>query len=71
MSKYGIQFNSASIEKLDPAIPQTILVRINDFRMQGYEVIIYILNQVDDDIYHTIAVTQCTRFDHLMSNNDL
>jgi hypothetical protein len=54
MSKYCIQFNSASIEKSDAIVPQTILVRINDLRIQGYEVIIYILNQVDDDIYHAI-----------------
>ncbi len=54
MSKYGIQFNSASTEKSDLAIPQTILVRINDLKIQRYEVIIYILNQIDDDIYHGI-----------------
>jgi hypothetical protein len=54
MSKYGIQFDSASIEKSDPAIPQAILVRINNLEIQRYEVIIYILNQIDDDIYHAI-----------------
>ena len=54
MSKYGIQFNSAPIEKSDAAVPQTILARMNELKIQGCEVIIYILNQVGDDIYHAI-----------------
>ncbi|CAF3707984.1 unnamed protein product [Rotaria sordida] len=79
MSKYGIRFNSSPIEKSDAAVPQTILARMNELKMQGCEVIIYILNQVGDDIYHAIKffgnvklgiVTQCTRFDRLMSNSD-
>lgn len=79
MSKYGIRFNSKPIEKSDAAVPQTILARMNELKMQGCEVIIYILNQVGDDIYHAIKffgnvklgiVTQCTRFDRLMSNSD-
>jgi hypothetical protein len=98
MSKYGIQFNSDPIEKSDAAVPQTILARMNELKMQGCEVIIYILNQVGDDIYHAIKyfgnvkigkryssssllripfllcssgiITQCTRFDRLMSNSD-
>ncbi len=44
MSKYGIQFNSASIEKSDAAVSQTSLARLNDLKMQGYEIIIYFLN---------------------------
>jgi hypothetical protein len=36
------------------AVPQTILIRMNELKMQGCEVIIYILNQVGDDIYHAI-----------------
>jgi len=79
MSKYGLRFNSKPIEKSDAAVPQTILARMNELKMQGCEVIIYILNQVGDDIYHAIKffgnvklgiVTQCTRFDRLMSNSD-
>ncbi|CAF3441824.1 unnamed protein product [Rotaria sp. Silwood1] len=79
MSKYGIRFSSPAIEKSDAAVPQTILARMNELKMQGCEVIIYILNQVGDDIYHAIKffgnvkigmVTQCTRFDRLMSNSD-
>jgi eukaryotic translation initiation factor 2C len=79
MSKYGIQFKSPAIEKSDAAVPQTILARMNELKIQGCEVIIYILNQVGDDIYHAIKyfgnvklgiVTQCTRFDRLMSNSD-
>jgi hypothetical protein len=54
MSKYGIRFNSEPIEKSDAAVPQTILARMNELKMQGCEVIIYILNQVGDDIYHAI-----------------
>jgi hypothetical protein len=54
MSKYGIKFNSPAIEKSDAAVPQTILARMNELKMQGCEVIIYILNQVGDDIYHAI-----------------
>ena len=54
MSKYGIRFNSDPIEKSDAAVPQTILARMNELKMQGCEVIIYILNQVGDDIYHAI-----------------
>ncbi len=54
MSKYGIRFNSDPIEKSDAALPQTILARMNELKMQGCEVIIYILNQVGDDIYHAI-----------------
>ena len=54
MSKYGIKFNSEPIEKSDAAVPQTILARMNELKMQGCEVIIYILNQVGDDIYHAI-----------------
>jgi len=79
MIKYGIQFKSQPIEKSDAAIPQTILARMNELKIQGCEVIIYILNKVGDDIYHAIKffgnvklgmVTQCTRFDRLMSNRD-
>ncbi|CAF4145322.1 unnamed protein product, partial [Rotaria sordida] len=54
MSKYAIQFNSSPIEKSDVAVPQTILAHINELKMQGCEVIIYILNQVDNDIYDVI-----------------
>ncbi|UJR23980.1 hypothetical protein I4U23_026946 [Adineta vaga] len=79
MSKYGVQLSSSPIEKSDAAVPQTILARMNELKIQGCEVIIYILNQVGDDIYHAIKffgnvklgmVTQCTRFDRLMSNSD-
>ncbi|CAF2543360.1 unnamed protein product [Rotaria sp. Silwood2] len=79
MSKYDIRFNSSPIEKFDAAVPQTILARMNELKMQEYEVIIYILDQVDDEIYHLIKyfgnikigmVTQCIRFDQLMSNSD-
>ena len=54
MTKYGIRFASQPIEKSDAAVPQTILARMNELKMQGCEVIIYILNQVGDDIYHAI-----------------
>ncbi len=54
MSKYGIRFNSAAIEKSDAAVPDTILARMNELKMLGCEVVIYILNQVGDDIYHAI-----------------
>ncbi len=54
MSKYGIRFASSPIEKSDAAVPQTLLARMNELKMQGCEVIIYILNQVGDDIYHVI-----------------
>ncbi|CAF1268322.1 unnamed protein product [Rotaria sp. Silwood1] len=79
MSKYGIRFNSAAIEKSDAAVPDIILARMNELKMLGCEVIIYILNQVGDDIYHVIKffgniklgmVTQCTRFDKLMANSE-
>jgi hypothetical protein len=79
MTKYGLKFSSSPIEKSDAAVPQTILARMNELKMQGCEVIIYILNQVGDDIYHAIKffgnvklgiVTQCTRFDRLASNSD-
>ncbi|CAF3074354.1 unnamed protein product, partial [Rotaria sp. Silwood2] len=79
MSKYGIRFNSSPIEKFDAAVPQTILARMNELKMQEYKVIIYILDQVGDDIYHLIKyfgnikigmVTQCIRFDQLVSNSD-
>jgi hypothetical protein len=39
MSKYGIRFNSSPIEKSDAAVPQTILARMNELKMQGCEVI--------------------------------
>jgi hypothetical protein len=39
MSKYGIRFNSPPIEKSDAAVPQTILARMNELKMQGCEVI--------------------------------
>jgi hypothetical protein len=54
MSKYGIRFSSAAIEKSDAAVPDIILARMNELKMLGCEVIIYILNQVGDDIYHAI-----------------
>ena len=54
MSKYGVRFHSAAIEKSDAAVPDTILARMNELKMLGCEVIIYILNQVGDDIYHVI-----------------
>ena len=54
MPKYGIRFSSLPIEKSDAAVPQTILARMNELKIQGCEVIIYILNQVGDDIYHAI-----------------
>ena len=54
MSKYGIRFNSSPIEKSDAAVPQIILARMNELKMQGCEIIIYILNHVGDDIYHAI-----------------
>lgn len=54
MSKYGIRFSSSPIEKSDAAVPQTILARMSELKMMGCEVIIYILNQVGDDIYHAI-----------------
>jgi hypothetical protein len=55
MSKYGIRFNSDPIETSDVAVPQTILARMNELKMQGCEIIIiYILNRVGDDIYHAI-----------------
>ncbi|UJR24794.1 hypothetical protein I4U23_006169 [Adineta vaga] len=79
MSKYGIRFSSPAIENSDPAIPDTILSRMNHLKVLGCEVIIYILNQVGDDIYHVIKyfgniklgmVTQCTRFDKLLANSE-
>jgi hypothetical protein len=54
MSKYGIKFTSPPIEKSDAAVPHTILARMNELKIQGCEVVIYILNQVGDDIYHAI-----------------
>ena len=54
MSKYGIRFHSAPIEKSDAALPQTIFARMNELKSQQCEVIVYILNQVNDDIYHAI-----------------
>ncbi len=54
MSKYGIRFSSSAIEKSDAAVPDTILARMNELKILGCEVIIYILNQVGDDIYHAI-----------------
>ncbi len=54
MSKYGIRFNLAAIKKSDVAIPDIILGRMNKFKMLGCEVIIYILNQVGNGIYHVI-----------------
>jgi hypothetical protein len=54
MSKYGIPFSSGPIEKSDAVVLQTILACMNELKMQGCEVIIYILNQVGDDIYHAI-----------------
>ncbi|CAF5030911.1 unnamed protein product, partial [Rotaria sp. Silwood1] len=45
MSKYGIRFNSPSIEKSDAAMPQTILACMNELKIQGCEVILYILHQ--------------------------
>ncbi|CAF0840758.1 unnamed protein product [Adineta ricciae] len=79
MSKYGIRLNSSAIEKSDAASPDTILARMNELKTLGCEVIIYILNQVGDDIYHAIKffgniklgmVTQCTRFDKLQANSE-
>ncbi|CAF1131852.1 unnamed protein product [Rotaria sordida] len=79
MSKYGIRFNSKPIEKSDAAVPQIILARMHELKIQGCEIIIYILNQVGDDIYHAIKffgniklgmVTQCTRYERLVSNSD-
>ncbi|CAF3792637.1 unnamed protein product [Rotaria socialis] len=79
MSRYGVRFNSAAIEKSDAAVPDTILARMNELKMLGCEVIIYILNQVGEDIYHVIKyfgnvklgmVTQCTRFDKLFANSE-
>jgi hypothetical protein len=54
MSKYGIKFSSPAIEKSDAAVPHTILARMNELKIQGCEVVIYILNQVGDEIYHAI-----------------
>jgi hypothetical protein len=55
MSKYGIRFNSDPIETSDVAVPQTTLARMNELKMQGCEIIIiYIFNQVVDEIYHAI-----------------
>ncbi|CAF2739545.1 unnamed protein product [Rotaria sp. Silwood2] len=54
MSKYGVRFNSSPIEKYDAAILQTILARMNELKMLGCEVIIYILDQVDDEVYNAI-----------------
>jgi hypothetical protein len=54
MLKYGIRFSSAAIEKSDAAVPDIILARMNELKLLGCEVIIYILNQVGDDIYHVI-----------------
>ena len=54
MAKYGIRLNSSAIEKSDAASPDTILARMNELKTLGCEVIIYILNQVGDDIYHAI-----------------
>ena len=54
MPKYGIRFSTPAIEKSDAAVPQTILARMNELKIQGCEVIIYILNKVGDDIYHAI-----------------
>ncbi len=54
MSKYRIRFTSKPIEKSDAVVLQTILSRMNELKMQGFEVIIYILNQVGDDIYYAI-----------------
>jgi len=73
MSKYGLRFNSSPIEKSDAAVPQTILARMNELKMQGCEVIIYILNQVGDEIYHAIKffgnVKLGTTFQSLPSRN--
>ncbi|CAF4180995.1 unnamed protein product, partial [Rotaria sordida] len=54
MSKYGVRFNSVPIEKYDAAILQTILNRMNELKMLGCEVIIYILDQVGDEMYNAI-----------------
>ncbi|CAF4787303.1 unnamed protein product, partial [Rotaria sp. Silwood2] len=37
MSKYGIRFNSAAIEKSDAAVPDIILARMNELKMLGCE----------------------------------
>lgn len=79
LTKYGIRFTSRPIEKSDAAVPQTILARMNELKMLGCEVIIYVLNHVGDDIYHAIKffgnvklgmVTQCTKFEKLLSNRE-
>jgi hypothetical protein len=54
MSKCAIQFNSWPIEKYHVPLPQTILAGMNELKIQGCEFIIYILNQVGNDIYDVI-----------------
>lgn len=72
MAKYGIKLSPTAIEKSDAAIPDVILARMNEMKMLGCEVIIYILNQVGEDIYHAIKffgnvkLGQSTAFDLLL-----
>ena len=47
-------FNSDPIDKSDAAVTQTILARMNQLKIEGCEVIIYILNKFEDDIYRAI-----------------
>lgn len=54
MAKYATQFNSPLVEKSAAAVPHTILHRMNELKMQGREMIFYILNRVGDDICHAM-----------------
>jgi len=58
MSKYDIRFNSSPIEKFDAAVPETIILRINQLEMQRCEVIFYILNEAANCIYHLVKFLQ-------------
>ncbi|CAF4800502.1 unnamed protein product [Rotaria sp. Silwood1] len=77
MSKYGVRFNSSPIEKYDAAILQTIVARMNELKMLECEVIIYILDQVGDEMYNAIKqfakikigmITKCIPFNELVNN---
>ena len=71
MSKYGIHFNSDPIDKSDAAVTQTILARMNQLKIEGCEVIIYILNQFEDDIYHAIIFFRNVKIGKKYSSSSL
>ncbi len=51
ISKYGVQFNSSTIEKYDVPMIKTILAGMDELKKLECDVIIYILDQVDDEMY--------------------